>query len=212
MSRGLQHATSHSKGREEGASVDASEVLAVVSVHLDQLARLDEDGHVDDGASLERRRLLGSPLRRVALGARLRLRHLELHRLWHLDVDGLAAPLEHGEQHLLLDEVVLGDVGARDALLLERLHVHEDHVVAVVVRVLHLLLVDLRVRERLSRFPRLLQCAPRLQVLQLRAHKRRALAGLHVKKLLHSPNRVVKFDGESDLEVVRVAHAYGATS
>ena len=57
-------------------------------------------------------------------------------RLGHLHVDRLAIPPAHRHLRLLADVVGLVDKRPRHPLLLVRLHVHEHHVVAVVVRVL----------------------------------------------------------------------------
>ena len=59
-------------------------------------------------------------------------------------------------------------------------HIHEDVVVAVDVRVLHDLLVDVGVGVGLARPPRLVERRARLDVLQLGPHERRPLARLHL--------------------------------
>lgn len=50
---------------------------------------------------------------------------------------------------------------------LTRLHVHEHVVIAVYVRVLHDLLIDLRIGKRLARLPRLVESGAGLDILEL---------------------------------------------
>lgn len=60
--------------------------------------------------------------------------HLQDDRLIDLYVDGLALPPQDDHVHLRHDEVGHVDVRTRDALLLVGLHVHEHHVIGIVVR------------------------------------------------------------------------------
>ena len=92
----------------------------------------------------------------------------------------------------------------RERELLVRLLVHEVHLVAVVVEVLHLL--DLRVdaRELLARAERLVDNGACVEVLQLRPDEGAALAGLDVLELDDPPRRAVDLDVHPVLELVRV--------
>ena len=138
---------------------------------------------------------------RVALDARVGLRDHRLDEGRQLDVDRLAAPEDH------VDVQVLLQVGARVAHLLGRerdllvaLRVHEHELIAVLVDVLHLALLDVGLVERLAGAEGAVEHATGAQVLQLGAHERAALAGLHVLEVDHHERLAVELDLEAVAE------------
>ena len=81
------------------------------------------------------------------------------------------------------------DLRAREPELLVRLLVHEVRLGAVVVEELDVLHLGVDARELLARAERVVDDGAGLERLELRAHERAALAGLHVLELDDAPDR-----------------------
>src|SRR3954453_7807477 len=190
-----------------GSLGDAAEVAAVAGVDLDLLAGGDEQRHVDRMTGLQRRRL-GATGRAVPLQAGLGVLHGQLHGGGELDVED--PPLVRGHDRVLvLEQEGLGVAHdlRRDLELLEGRGVHEDVRRAVVVEVLHRPLVDVGDLDLHVRVERLVHRLPGLDVLQLRAHDRTALAGLVVLEPDDGPQLSVEVENHAVLEVVGRRHA-----
>ncbi len=97
---------------------------------------------------------------------------------------------------------LVGDGRVRQRHLLVVLDAHEDVVGAVVVQVLHVLGRRLHARHRLACAERALDDLAGVDRLELRAHERAALAGLHVLELDDAPGDPVDPDMHAVLELV----------
>ena len=100
----------------------------------------------------------------------------------------------------------------RQPELLVRLLVHEVRLAAVVVEELDVLHLGVHARELLAGAESVLDDGAGLEVLQLRADERAALARLHVLELDDAPHRAAVLDVHPVLELVRVddvGHAAG---
>ena len=181
---------------------DAGDVVAAARVDLDAVADLDEQRHLDDLAGLERGRLAGAR-HAVTLHAGLGLGDLELDRGRDLDRDDLALEERDLGGHAL--DHVVGGVAERDRRhvhLLVRVVVHEHVVVAVAVEELHLLAVDDRLLDPDAGVEGAVEDVAVLQVAQLGAHERAALAGLDVLELDDLEQAVVELERDPGLQVV----------
>ena len=99
---------------------------------------------------------------------------------------------------------LLGDRLARERELLVRLLLHEDDLVARVVEVLDALHLGVHPLELLAGAEGLVDDRAGVEVLQLRAHERAALAGLDVLELDDAPDAALDLDVHAVLELVRV--------
>ena len=126
----------------------------------------------------------------VALHARFGVGDGELDRGGQLDADDLALVHRQHRGVAFLEEVDrVADAVGRDLQLVVALVVHEDVVGAFAVEELHLALVDHREHDLLVGPEGAIDHGARAHVLQLRAHERATLAGLHVLELddVHEP-------------------------
>src|SRR5918994_7673448 len=197
--------------RPAGAS-GAADVAAFARVDLDPVARVDEEGHLDDRARLEGRRLR-HVRHRVAPDAGLGVRDRELDRGRKLHTRGLAADEEQldGARRLHVRQLRIERV-VRQRELLVRPLVHEDDLISGVVEVLHVLDLGEDARELLTCTERLVDHGAGVDALHLGAHERAALARLHVLELDDAPHRALELDVHAVLELVRaddVGHGGG---
>ena len=164
-------------------------------------------GTDDGGAGLDGGGL-GAAGGAVALEAGLGVGDLELDRRRQLDVEH-AAVVGGDDRLLVLEHEVLhvADDLRRDLELLVGAGVHEDVGGAVVVEVLHRPLVDVGHLDLDVGVEGLVDGLARLDVLQLRAHDRPALAGLVVLEPDDLPELAVEVEHHAVLQVVRRSHA-----
>src|SRR6478609_787270 len=173
--------------RAATVSCSPAEVVARAGVDLDLLAGGDEERDADLVAGLQGGGL-GATGGAVALDARVGVLDGQLDRGGQLDVEHLALVLGDGGGEALDQEVGgVADGLAVDHELVVRVHVHEDEVLAVHVRELHVPAVDGGRFDLHAGVERLVDDLAGEHVLELGAHEGGALAGLDVLELDDGP-------------------------
>ena len=175
--------------------------MAVAGVDLQNVADGHVGGHLDGGAGLQRGGL-GGVGGGVALEARLGLGDLKLDEHLRLDADQLVAGVQ--QRCLVVFLQPLGSIAHRlggNGHLLVGVVVHQPEVGTVVVQVLQLLGLKTHGVEFGARVEGVVHHAAGADVLELGAHERTALAGLHMLELNDGPQLVVVIDAHAVLEV-----------
>src|SRR3954471_6228582 len=185
----------------------ARHVRARARVHLDALADVDEEGHLDRGARLERRGLVPAAGDGVAAQTGVGLGDLELDRGRELEVARVAVDEEHVDGLVRLRPLErVGEGRLRDRHLLVGLGVHEVRVRAVGVEELHLSRLGAHGAELLAGPERAVDDVAVGRAPELRAHERAALARLDVLELEDLEDGAVDLDVVAVLELICAYH------
>ena len=137
---------------------------------------------------------------------------LELHEHLGLQADELVAGVQQRRLVVLLQPIGRGahHIGG-DGHLLERAVVHEPVIGAVVVEVLHLLGLKTHGIELRAGVEGVVDHAAGLDVLELSAYKRAALARLHMLELDDLHHVAVHFKGQAVFEIACGYHKNSST-
>ena len=119
--------------------IDPTQVRALLSIYLNNIAFLYEQGYIDDSSRLKRG-WLGARVLTAALDSGLRFNNLELDVGGRRDADDSIAPREDLHGDTLFQEVGPCRILHGHLKSLERFHVHEGCHVATAIEELHLVL------------------------------------------------------------------------
>ena len=181
----------------------ALQVAAVASVHLNEVAFVNEEGHADLNASLKSGRL-ESVCGCIALDARLRVSNAEVSLDRHFTEEyGLCRSVRNDlDDVALLHEVNTSDEVASDRNLVVCLLVHEDIVFTLLVEILVGAALNAYILKLLADVETTLQHSAVNNVLKLNAHESVALTRLYVEEVDDEEKLAVHTDASSHLDVL----------
>src|SRR5262245_27422718 len=180
----------------------AAEVLPAPSVHLHDVALVQEERHLDHRAGLERGGLRATG-GGVAADAWIRLGDLELDEVGELNGDRAALDEEDLDLDVLLEEVTgLSHFVGGERDLIVCVEVHEVEAL-VLVEVLHALLFEVDELDFFAGTKRVVDDSTEPHVLELGPHEGAALAGLDVLEVDDRVRRPVELNLEALLELRR---------
>jgi len=179
----------------------AAHIAAILGVHRDDVALIDEEGHADLSTCLQSGglRSVGS---RVTLHTRLRVSDLEIGLWRHLGREDSAVVGRdlHVNDVTFLHELTAGDEVTVDRELLKRLLVHEDAARAVLVEILIRTMLHAHVVELEAYLECTVQHTAVGYILQLGVHDSVALTGFTMLKPNALPDTAVHTDAGTLLD------------
>jgi hypothetical protein len=209
------HARAEARGSQRKIpqlAVNALLVLARLRIDFNPLALFDEQGHVDDSAGLERRRLSRAACG-IALHARFACNDLHHHISGEVNRDGVAIVKRNRtiepfvKKARFISELVLFNVNLVTCV---RVHKHEG--IALFPRVRHFAVFDVGQFNRFARLPRALDHAAVRQVADSAARKGLTFARLNKLVLHHVERHAVDLDFQALADVHRVRHGAGGST